>query len=397
MNATSTTTLLLAEDDFELRTLIRTALEHDGHSVVEAKNGADLLEEVTTRLLADPPRDGLKLIVSDVWMPGWTGLEILQGLRSAGSQVPWLLISGFADESTRAESARLGAMLLEKPFELDALRAAVRALCRPHVVLAEDDARLRGFLAELLRDAGYEVTEAADGLELVEFVRAMASVATRPAAIVTDVRMPRLSGLGALELLSPLACIPTVVMTASATPEIRRQATRLGAVVVEKPAILAELVETVGALLSDSKLATANASPDTADGSPIPRPARQRRILLVEDDAELRALLRYALQRDGHEVWDVAGASELLALDEDQVAGLDVIVTDIRMPGVSGLDLLGALRAMGCATPVVVMTAFGDASERSRALRMGAFAFLDKPFEVEVLSELVHAAIEHHA
>jgi DNA-binding NtrC family response regulator len=122
---------------------------------------------------------------------------------------------------------------------------------------------------------------------------------------------------------------------------------------------------------------------------------RSQRVLVIEDDAELRSLLRFALERDGHEVQELPAANELMSsLNDGQIEGVDVIVTDIRMPGVSGLDLLASLRAVGSRTPVVVMTAFGDAAERSRALRLGAFAFLDKPFEVDLLRELIRAAGE---
>jgi CheY-like chemotaxis protein len=120
------------------------------------------------------------------------------------------------------------------------------------VFLADDQPRLRELLADQLRGAGYDVTEASDGTDLVAKVRANAASPERPIAIVTDVRMPGLSGLEALEVLGPLARVPTVVMTASATPAIRARAAQLSAVVLEKPDVLEELVDTVRTLVGDA-------------------------------------------------------------------------------------------------------------------------------------------------
>lgn len=110
------------------------------------------------------------------------------------------------------------------------------------------------------------------------------------------------------------------------------------------------------------------------------------RILIADDDADMRALLRAALAADGHEVTEAANGRE--ALDEI-LRPLDLIVTDVRMPGVNGLSLLAGLRACGCTTPVIVISAYDGERLRREAKRIGANAVFAKPFEVDDLRTAV--------
>lgn len=117
--------------------------------------------------------------------------------------------------------------------------------------------------------------------------------------------------------------------------------------------------------------------------------ATQRpRILLAEDDTELRQLLCSVLRRDGFEVLEARDGSELLALIGRQIAsrgqqGFNLIVSDIRMPGFTGLSILAGLRRADWPTPVMLITAFGDSQTHREAQRLGAAAVFDKPFDVD--------------
>ncbi|WP_437324805.1 response regulator [Sorangium sp. So ce381] len=134
---------------------------------------------------------------------------------------------------------------------------------------------------------------------------------------------------------------------------------------------------------------------------PVPRvhPGATRiRVLLAEDDRELRLLLATALRRDGYEVLEAHDAKHLLELmGEALVSGngapVDVVVSDIRMPGASGLDLLAGLRRDDWTTPVVLITAFGDPETHAEAYRLGADAVLDKPLDVDDLRLVVQTLV----
>lgn len=123
--------VLLAEDDTRMRQLLAATLRRDGFSVVEAVNGADLLDAVG-EVLADEHAAPLDLIITDIRMPTLSGLDVLSELRWVGARVPVILITAFGDEATHALADRLGAAaIFDKPFDLDALRAAARLWTTP--------------------------------------------------------------------------------------------------------------------------------------------------------------------------------------------------------------------------------------------------------------------------
>lgn len=119
------------------------------------------------------------------------------------------------------------------------------------------------------------------------------------------------------------------------------------------------------------------------------------RIFLAEDDAEMRRLVADALRKDGYEVFEAADGGQLLVrlartykYDHRPDQGVDLIVTDLRMPVCDGLDIVGVLREAKWRTPVIIMTAFGDASTRERAEKLGA-VMLNKPFRIDQLKQTV--------
>ena len=124
----SGTRILLAEDDPELRSLLVGILRGDGHEVVAVCDGRELI-----RVLARGSGGAdFDLIVTDDRMPGWTGMQILTGLRSLHDSPPIVLITAFADESLRARAVVLGAAaVLDKPLDCDDLRAVVCNLLTP--------------------------------------------------------------------------------------------------------------------------------------------------------------------------------------------------------------------------------------------------------------------------
>lgn len=121
---------------------------------------------------------------------------------------------------------------------------------------------------------------------------------------------------------------------------------------------------------------------------------RRPRILVIEDDPEMRALVSIELRSDGFEVVSTADSEEFLAIVE-KLAGeyglgqeaVSLIVSDVRMPGLDGLGLLAALRCASWDTPVVLMTAFGSKETHEEAERLGAVV-LDKPFAMHRLGAI---------
>lgn len=114
------------------------------------------------------------------------------------------------------------------------------------------------------------------------------------------------------------------------------------------------------------------------------RPANETHILVVDDDDRIRELTKQFLTRQGHRITaapDAEAARKLL-----QTFNFDLAILDIMMPGEDGLSLLKNLRDEGDDTPILLLTARGQASDRIEGLRLGADDYLPKPFEPEELA-----------
>jgi DNA-binding NtrC family response regulator len=117
-------------------------------------------------------------------------------------------------------------------------------------------------------------------------------------------------------------------------------------------------------------------------------------LLIVEDDSEMRDLLRKVLEKDGYQVSVAADGHEAIALLT--CGHFDLVVTDMLMPYDGGLELLEFIRATQPMLPVIIITAFGDWQSYSRALELGAVAFISKPLRMAELASAIHEALEGH-
>lgn len=116
-------------------------------------------------------------------------------------------------------------------------------------------------------------------------------------------------------------------------------------------------------------------------------------VWVVDDDESIRWVLERALRRDGLTVQSFPGAAELLdALDEQEPP--DVLLSDIRMPGVDGLTLMGRVHAKEPLLPIIIMTAHSDLDAAVAAYKGGAFEYLPKPFDIDAVSSLVRRAAQ---
>ncbi len=118
--------VIVAEDDDEMRRLVSEALRNDGYDVVAVSDGGGLL--VTLELELGDRGALVDLLVLDVRMPICTGMRVLEKLRAARWRVPTILMTAFGDEATAERARKLGAVLFDKPFDLDDLRTTAACL-----------------------------------------------------------------------------------------------------------------------------------------------------------------------------------------------------------------------------------------------------------------------------
>jgi len=115
--------LLLAEDDGPFRFLLTMALRRDGYQIVAVSNGVDLLDILGDSLSRDGTLAPFDLVLSDLRMPGWPGLEALAEIGRNPGMPPLILFTAFGDEDTHKRALEIGALtLLDKPFDIDYLR-----------------------------------------------------------------------------------------------------------------------------------------------------------------------------------------------------------------------------------------------------------------------------------
>src|ERR1700756_438528 len=114
-------------------------------------------------------------------------------------------------------------------------------------------------------------------------------------------------------------------------------------------------------------------------------------IAVVDDDELVRGALQRLLKASGLGTVSFESAEDLLK--SGQLPDIACLIVDIRMPGMSGLELQAKLKAERCRIPIIFITAHGDAKMRTQAMRDGAVKFLAKPFDNTVLLEAVHAAL----
>lgn len=119
--------ILLAEDDREMCRLVAMVLNKEGYNVTMCNSGINLVSHLTADAL-NVGGDHFDLVISDIRMPGISGMEVLEGLKGGLDGPPVILITAFGDAETHAAADRLGAVaVLDKPFNMDALVRIVRS------------------------------------------------------------------------------------------------------------------------------------------------------------------------------------------------------------------------------------------------------------------------------
>jgi len=113
------------------------------------------------------------------------------------------------------------------------------------------------------------------------------------------------------------------------------------------------------------------------------------KILVADDEQNLRRVLVALLRREGHEV--VQAASGLEAIEK--LADVDVVITDLRMPGADGMEVLRTASKSYPQTPVIMITAYGSVGQAVEAIKAGAFDYIEKPFEQDAIRVIVDKAI----
>jgi len=283
------------------------------------------------------------------------------------------------------------------------------------ILVVDDDERQRDLLNATLTEAGYQVTFAGDGAEALA-----QATAAPPDLILLDLMMPGLNGFEVCQRLkqdSTTSTVPVIVVTMLEEIRNREAALSSGADdFVKKPVQAEDLRARVSAMLKvrrirqdlDRTLAylheleavrhtqrreALDSLAPASDPTPSPLPPVIP-ILLVDDEALTRKFYGDVLTEHGFRV--VAAGSGAEALQVARHQPVEAVILDIMMPGMSGLETLERLRAQAPEVPVIMLTANASSQNAIAALKLGAFDFILKGLEHDLMVLAVHRAVRQH-
>ena len=131
----------------------------------------------------------------------------------------------------------------------------------------------------------------------------------------------------------------------------------------------------------------------TGNSSLLPKKSPRARILVADDEPLMRWSVTETLLGHGYEVGEAEDAASAMRACLPGTAAVDVVLLDLRLPDCGDLRVLSAIRRLRPDTPVILMTAHGSRELFIEARRLGAFAIVDKPFDIEALAPLVERAL----
>jgi len=255
------------------------------------------------------------------------------------------------------------------------------------VLIADDDPDVRATLADLLVEEGFTVLEAQNGLEALLQVKHK-----RPDFVVLDLFMPRLGGVGALTRIRGFdPAIQVIVVTGSEDRQLFREATTLGAVAaLQKPISTGALLHALGRKAIAPAADVAPAPPSVPEPIGVATPPRAR-ILIADDDEELRQTLAELLIDEGYAVRTVGNAPAAFWAVMEEIP--DVVLLDISMPGLTGVEAIPAIRFIKPAMKIIMISGVTDVALSKRALAYGAFDYVTKPIDAPYLLQTIDTAL----
>ncbi len=241
------------------------------------------------------------------------------------------------------------------------------------VLVIDDDPKFRESLTGLLKQSGYHALEAANGREAVETIERLRTAID---LMIVDLSLPEISGVEIIGTVTRRKTTIKIIATSGVFDEAYLEMVKgVGAdETVRKAAIRQpeKWLEIVRRLLGET-------------GAAAERPS-QRVVLVVDDESSVRSYVQRVLQGADFQVLEAADGVDALALLEKLSGAVDLLVTDVKMPRLSGIELVKAVKSQFPAVPVIYIS-----SIRRDGLHdpQRSVVFVEKPFSPEVLLKAV--------
>ncbi|MFZ1061727.1 MAG: response regulator [Candidatus Rokuibacteriota bacterium] len=249
------------------------------------------------------------------------------------------------------------------------------------ILCVDDEPEILEILTEYFTRQGYQVVTATNGVEAM-----FQTQRHLPQAIILDLFMPRLGGLGALDRIRRL--VPEIVpILISGNPGALEMVTEAGITVAGAYGKPLDLVGMLGALAQAGILPPRKAPAAAEAPAAKTAPSGRRRVLVVDDEPELRAVLVEYLQGKGFEVLQAGGGEE--ALRRFPEFRPHIVLLDIMMPGLSGVETLRRIKTLQPGTAVIMVSAIEDQEAARQTLALGAADYVAKPVDFQYLDSVL--------
>jgi DNA-binding response OmpR family regulator len=346
---------------------VARAIEPAGHRLAVAPDLDALLEQAD-----EPP----KVVIFAPVVDGAPAADMLQSSRARALAPEKAIYLGL---DVRACEAALRAgffRAFELPFQAQELLSAIESSARGRlrVLLADDSELIHKHTLPLLEAAGYDVTEAWDGAQALEMLRA-----DPPDLLLTDVEMPKLDGFALCKTVKQdpaTASIPVIICSSLGEASDLEKGFDCGADdYLIKPVVPEELVSRLHALLA-TRMASA-----------------REHVLVVDDSAAIRHLVADCLRRQGFDVETAVDGQD--GRDKAVAKPPEIVLTDYDMPRMTGFQLVHALRNEITTRdiPIVMLTARDTKRDQAQMRAAGLTSYLVKPFSTDKCIAIVERVL----
>ena len=237
----------------------------------------------------------------------------------------------------------------------------------PNVMVIDDDLAIRELLYRILTKKGYEVTTAVGAEQALQLLEK-----NMPDLIVVDFKMPGMDGLAFVKKVrSSDKNLPIIMLTGFGDEMMEIEAKKAGAhAFLRKDMGINLFTESVNKLIDPERLAQK-------------RNAKREYIMVVDDDADIRALLKRFLEKKNYEVGSFGTAEE--ALTETDKRKPNLVLLDINLPGMDGITALKKLKEKHNDIGVIMISGNSELEIAKQAVTLGAYDYIMKPFNMEYL------------
>ncbi len=347
--------ILVVDDDYASRLMLKKALEHDGYPVTLCSNGTEALE-----LLKN---EDYELVLTDLIMEGISGIQLLEKTRDLEKKFATILLTGHASLETAVQAIRLGATdYLLKPINLQELQIRVKR------ALERLDLEKRLYEAE--RKLTYNATIATTNHEINQPLT----------VIISSIDMVKME-MQKLGIESPKVENYLNLMQKSSLriATILRKLREISSPKIQEVPLGMKMIEI---------------HEDESDADTLKE--HKRYILVIEDEENLRQIIKSVLESASYRVIPAAMAHEAIDLYRADKQLIELVVLDFNLPDADGLSVLRDLQRINPKVKVLLTSGFDVDESIQEALHCGALDFLRKPFNRQQILDTVAKVYSYH-